>query len=81
MATLTLFVGRDCHLCEIARADLARLREELGFELREVDITGVPELEAGYRRFLPVVELDGERLFVYRVEEGELRRRVGEPGA
>jgi hypothetical protein len=74
VVTLTLYVGRDCHLCEIARAELARLREELGFALDEVDITGDPALERRYREWLPVLELDGERLSVYRVEADELRR-------
>ena len=70
---LTFYVGRDCHLCEIARADLERLREELGLEIDEVDITGDPELERKYRNYLPVIEADGERLSVYRVEEAALR--------
>ncbi|HEY7536692.1 MAG TPA: glutaredoxin family protein [Gaiellaceae bacterium] len=77
---LSFYVGRDCHLCELARAELERLREELGFELDEVDVTGVPALEERYRRFLPVVELEGERLFVYRIDEDVLRERVARPG-
>jgi glutaredoxin len=77
---LSFYVGRDCHLCELARAELERLREELGFELDEVDVTGVPALEERYRRFLPVVELEGERLFVYRIDEEVLRERVARPG-
>jgi hypothetical protein len=72
-----MYVGRDCHLCEIARMELERLREELGFAVEEVDITGVPDLERRYRSLLPVVEIDGQRLSVYRIEEGELRRAVG----
>ena len=38
------------------------------FELEEVDITGDAELEARYREWLPVVEIDGERAFVYYVD-------------
>ena len=76
MKTLTLYVGRDCHLCELARAELERLRAELAFEVAEVDITGVPELERSYREWLPVIELDGRRLSVYRVEEDVLREAV-----
>ena len=71
---LTLYVGRDCHLCENARRDLEQLRGELAFEVVEVDVTGVPELEHRHRRFLPVVEIDGERVSVYRVDEDALRR-------
>ena len=68
--------ARDCHLCERAREELAALGAELGFEVREVDITGVPELERGYREWIPVIELDGERISVYRVEEEPLRHKL-----
>ena len=55
---------------------LGRLRDELGFELAEVDITGDPDLEARYREWLPVVEIDGERAFVYHVDESGFRRKL-----
>ena len=55
---------------------LGRVRDGVGFELVEVDISGDPELEARYREWLPVVEIDGERAFVYHVDEGGLRRRL-----
>jgi len=51
-------------------------RDELGFELREVSIDGVPELEAEYREWIPVVEIDGQRRFVYHVYPDALRRAV-----
>jgi len=74
--TVTLFHAQGCHLCERAREQLTALRAELGFELREVDIGGDADLEAAYREFLPVVELDGERLFTYYVFPDALRRRL-----
>ena len=77
---LRLYVGRDCHLCDIARGELERLRGELGFEVEEVDITGDPELERRYRAWLPVVEADGEQISVFRVEEAELRARAHPEG-
>jgi hypothetical protein len=51
-------------------------RDELGFALREVEIDGVPELEAAYREWIPVVEIGGERRFVYHVHPDALRRAV-----
>jgi glutaredoxin-like protein DUF836 len=53
------------------------LREELEFELEEVAIDGSPELEARYRELIPVVEIDGERVFTYYVHEDAFRRRLG----
>ena len=52
------------------------MRGEVEFELREVDISGDPELEAIYREWLPVLEIDGERAFVYYVDPAGLRRRL-----
>ena len=52
------------------------MRDELGFELHEVDIDGDPELEARYREWIPVVEIDGERAFTYYVHEAAFRRRL-----
>jgi glutaredoxin len=73
---VVLYHAAGCHLCERARGTLHALRDELGFALAEVDITGEPELEARYREWLPVVEVDGERAFVYHVDEGGFRRRI-----
>jgi len=53
-----------------------KARDELGFELREVAIDGVPELEAEYRAWIPVVDVGGERRFVYHVHPDALRRAV-----
>jgi Glutaredoxin-like domain (DUF836) len=55
---------------------LADVRARHPFELEEVDIGGDPELEARYREWLPVVELDGERLFTYYVHPDALVRRL-----
>ena len=56
-------------------------RDELGFELEEVDIGGDAELEARYREWLPVVEIDGEQAFTYFVEPDALRRKVAQARA
>jgi glutaredoxin len=71
-----VYHAAGCHLCERALAQVRQLRAELGFELEEVAIDGDPELEARYREWLPVVELDGERLFTYHVHEDAFRRRL-----
>jgi hypothetical protein len=41
-----------------------------------VDITGNEQLEARYREWLPVVEIDGERAFVYYIDEVALLRTL-----
>ena len=63
-----LYHAPGCHLCEDARATVKAVAGELPFELVEVDISGDPELELRYREWLPVVEIDGERAFVFTVD-------------
>ena len=55
---------------------MSKARDELGFELREVAIDGDARLEAEYREWIPVVEIDGKRRFVYHVHPAALRRAV-----
>ena len=73
---VTVYHAEGCHLCDRARAVLAEVRAELGFAYREVDIGGDEELESRYREWLPVVEIDGRRAFVYHVQPDVLRRRL-----
>ena len=76
MKRVTLYHAEGCHLCERAREQVGRIRRDVAFELTEVDIGGDPELEARYREWLPVVEIDGVRAFVYYVDEAAFRRRL-----
>jgi hypothetical protein len=55
---------------------LESVRAEHAFELEEIDIGGDPDLEARYREWLPVVEVDGERVFTYHVHPDALIRRL-----
>jgi glutaredoxin len=73
---VAVYYGAGCHLCERALAQVRELRAELKFELEEVAIDGEPELEAAYRELIPVVEIDGERVFTYYVHEPAFRRRL-----
>jgi len=78
---VVLYHAVGCHLCERALAQVRALKEELGFELREVDITGDPALEAEYREWLPVVEIDGRRRFTYHVQPDAFRKAVAQAGS
>jgi hypothetical protein len=55
---------------------LDSVRAEVPFELEDVDIGDDPELEARYREWLPVVEIDGQRAFVYYVDAAAFRRKL-----
>ena len=81
MVDVAVFHAAGCHLCERMLVQLRGLRDELGFELREVDIAGDPELEAAYREWLPVVEIDGRRRFTYHLQVDAFRHAVAQAAA
>ena len=70
---VVVYHAEGCHLCERALAVVRAVCPDA----ETVDIGGDEELEARYREWLPVVEIDGERAFVYYVQEEALRRRLG----
>ena len=73
---VVVYHADGCHLCTRAIEVVTDAQAELDFELELVDITGDPVLEASYREFLPVVEIDGNRVFTYFVEPSALRGRL-----
>jgi len=73
---VTLYGKPGCHLCDDAREVVERVRAEHPFELREVDVSLDVELSRVYGERIPVLELDGEELFEFHVDEGVLVERV-----
>jgi glutaredoxin len=78
---VTVYHAQGCHLCERALEQLRALHGELEFDLDEVDIGGVDHLEAKYREWLPVVEIDGRRRFTYHLQSDAFRRAVTQAAA
>jgi hypothetical protein len=78
VAEVAVFHAAGCHLCERVLEQVRALQPELGYDLREVDIAGDPSLEAQYREWLPVVEIDGRRRFTYHLQVDAFRRAVAQ---
>ena len=57
MLTVTLYMRKDCHLCEQAKADLESLQEQFPHRLVEVDIDSDPGLQRTYMVEIPVIEV------------------------
>ncbi|MCW3065879.1 MAG: glutaredoxin 2 [Solirubrobacterales bacterium] len=80
MREVVLYTRPGCHLCDDALAILERVRADLPFALEARDIERDDALLARYLERIPVVEVDGDELFEFFVEEHELRRRLGTVG-
>ncbi len=81
MVEVVVYHPAGCHLCERAVRQLRDLRQELDFELEEIDIGGGEALEAAYREWIPVVEIDGRRRFTFYVQPDAFRRAVAQAAA
>lgn len=75
---LTLYSRAGCHLCAEALATIARLRPRLTrLTLTVIDIDGDARLHDAYFERIPVLELDGEELCEYSIDEDELLSALG----
>jgi len=77
VSRLTLLTRVNCHLCEDAKAALARIQDATGEAWTEVDIDSSEELAYEYGDRVPVVLLDGKEHGYWRVEEERLLRDLG----
>ena len=80
---VTLYHAENCHLCQRALEVVRDAQARIPFALDLVDIGGSDDLEAEYREFLPVIEIDGVRAFTYFVSVDALLGRLrgdGSPG-
>jgi glutaredoxin len=73
MAEITLLSRPGCHLCEEARAVIARVAADLGVPWSERDITQSPDDLERYWEMIPVTFIDGVQHDYWRVSEDRLR--------
>lgn len=76
MSEVLVYSRPECHLCEDAMDALRRLQAELGFALRECDISGDEALQRAYFERIPVIVVDGEEVCEYFVQEALVRERL-----
>jgi glutaredoxin len=76
VSTLTLYGKPGCHLCHDAREVVKRALLQHDVRLEEVDISLDPLLFRRYGERIPVLELDGELLFEFVVDEAVLQQRL-----
>jgi glutaredoxin-like protein DUF836 len=80
---LILYARPGCHLCDDARAVLQGLLEDRAARsqplatVRDVDITGDPDLERRFFDTIPVIELRGDRLEL-AISPARIRRFLAE---
>ena len=72
---LVLYGRGNCHLCDVAKAELLRIRRSLPFEIEivERDVDTDPDWRNVYGDEVPVGMIDNRKIFKYRVDPDRLR--------
>ncbi|KGN38176.1 glutaredoxin family protein [Knoellia subterranea] len=76
---VTLIGKPGCHLCDDARAIIARVTEELGESFVEKSILDDPDLLSKYAEEIPVTLVDGRQHDYWRVNPDRLRAALTQP--
>jgi hypothetical protein len=69
---IVIYGRPDCHLCEVAAAEVASVAAERGVGWLEVDISGDDRLEGEYADRIPVITVDGAEHATFRVDRTRL---------
>lgn len=73
---LQLYTKADCPLCDEAKKVLEQFAAQFPIQIEEIDITANLGLFTKYKELIPVLELEGERLFVHRIHVKVLKRKL-----
>lgn len=73
---LQLYTKADCPLCDEAKESLKPFTARFPIRIEEIDITANLGLFTKYKELIPVLELEGKRLFVHRINAKALKRKL-----
>lgn len=67
---------KDCCLCKVAKDVISKVRADIPFQFKEVDIMASDELCRMYEENVPTIFINGKKAFKFKVDEDEFRKRV-----
>jgi glutaredoxin len=78
MKKVLFYTRNQCGLCQDAKITLKLLEDELGFEIKEIDIDENDDLTERFGLMIPVVEMEGEILQYGQIDYFTLSKRLHE---
>ena len=75
-ATVIIYTRPGCHLCEEAKAAILSAGASEEFDLREVNIDDDPDALQQYQHEIPVVFINGVKVFKHKVDPREFRKKL-----
>ena len=76
MILVELYSKEDCHLCDRALDVVRRVRNKIPFELHVIKLKEGDEQFEVYKERFPVVTINKEFAFQYRVPEAEMIEKL-----
>jgi glutaredoxin len=73
---VTLYTRVGCCLCDDAKRVLLEARRRANFDYQELDIDADPELRSLYNDEVPVIAINGQKAFKYRVDMKEFLKKL-----
>ena len=78
MILIEIYSKADCHLCDVAKDVLKKVQTKIPFEMRERIMNERDELYETYKEQFPVVFINNEFAYRYRVPEHDLMQKLQE---
>jgi glutaredoxin len=75
-ALVTIYTRPGCHLCDDAKANILAAGCSADFTIEEINIDEDPNLKARYQHDIPVILINGIKVFKYSVDPKEFRRKL-----
>ncbi len=76
MLSLELMTKKDCCLCDDAKEILDEVLPDFQVHLKLTDIEQDPALMDQYKEKIPVLLIEGEESFIYKVHPVTLRKKL-----
>lgn len=73
---VTIYSKPGCHLCEVAKANILAADCNDQFTLKEVNIEEDAYLKERYRYDIPVILINGIKVFKHRVDPREFKEKL-----
>lgn len=73
---ITLYTRLDCCLCEEMKEVVRKVAMEFPLEMEEIDVDAAPDLKGKYGHDVPVLFINGRKVFKYRATVRELKKKL-----
>jgi glutaredoxin len=75
-AKVIIYTRPGCHLCDAAKAEIARAGVAHLFDLQEINIEDNPALVQRYGYDIPVITINGAHAFKHRLTATDFKREL-----